>query len=90
MAIIYAPADGQLERDFVRLETLLKANPLPDSGAEGGYRVGRPGEFMWMYEDSEAGVGFKHSLTRRYVRIVKRAGVDVLILDGDDYPDWDV
>lgn len=69
---------AKVDADFRRLETLLKANPLPTEA--GDFRLAEPGEFMWMYESPEDGVGFKHHDTRRYVFVRQRCGVDVLVV----------
>jgi hypothetical protein len=74
-----------VDADFSRLETLLKANPLPKEG--GGHRLAKPDEFMWMYVDVIKGVGFKHCDTRRYVYVSKRCGVDVLTVEAGSFFD---
>lgn len=74
---------AKIEADFVRLETLLKANPLPCTG-EGGYRLASADEFMWMYDHPTMGVGFKHRDSRRYVYVAVRCGVDVLTVSVND------
>lgn len=71
----------RIDADFARLEVLLKANPLPCSN---GHRIAFPDEFMWMYDNSPMGVGFKHRDSRRYVHIQVRCNVDVLVVDQQD------
>lgn len=59
-----------INRYFERLQAVLVITPLPTS-TPGKKRSAHASEFMFMQEDANGAVGFKHCNSRNYVFLLK-------------------
>ena len=69
------PSRKRIDADFKRLEAALKSTPLPHS--DGSSHTGEPGEFMWMNENGNGSVSFKHRESRNYITLSPAGTINI-------------